>query len=131
MRIDVDSARYLTDAALLAICRNCPNIEDITINGNDKIKGQISGTALDVLRADKKLAKELRVLDLQDQGTSFEKAVKALSKARKKLEITMGDTNKWGGGTIDTYRGGKTGLNYSGGKKGIDYTSLGGFGRWR
>jgi hypothetical protein len=116
----MDSARDLTDAALSAICQNCPNIEYISIDGNDKCKGHIGGTALDMLRADKKLAKGLQVLHLVDQSSCLDKAVKALSKARKKLEITVGDTNKWGDGTIDKYLGGKTDVAVGGF----------GFGRW-
>lgn len=122
VHIDMDSARDLTGAALLAICRNCPNIEFISIDGNDKCQGHIGGTALDTLRADKKLAKELRVLHLVDQSSSSDKAVKALSKARKKLEITVGDTDKWGDGTIDKYLGGK--MDVLGG------SGFGGFGAW-
>lgn len=114
----MDSARDLTDAALSAICRNCPNIEYISIVGNDKCKGHISGTALDELKADKKLGKKLRVLSLVDQSSCLDKAVKALSKARKKLEISVGDTYKWGDGTIDIYLGGKMDVDF------------GGFGRW-
>ena len=122
VHIDIDSGRDLTDAALSAICQNCPKIEYISIDGNDKCQGHIGGTALDMLRADKKLAKGLRVLHLVDQSSSLEKAVKALSKARKKLEITVGDTDKWGGGTIDKYLGGK--MDVLGG------CGFGGFGRW-
>ncbi|TVY83491.1 hypothetical protein LSUE1_G004863 [Lachnellula suecica] len=121
LHIDMDSARDLTDAALSAICQNCPNIEYISIDGNDKCKGHIGGTALDTLRADKKLAKELRVLHLVDQSSSLDKAVKALSKARKKLELTVGDTDKWGDGTIDKYRAGKVDVEFGG---------FGGFSRW-
>jgi hypothetical protein len=98
----------------LAICQNCPNIEYISIDGNDKCQGHISGTALDTLKADKTLAKELRVLHLVDQSSYLEKAVKALSKARKRLEITVGETSKWGDGTITEYLGGKMDVNWSG-----------------
>lgn len=122
----MDSTRDLTDAALSAICRKCPNIEYISIDGNDKCKGHIGGTALDTLRVDKKLAKGLRVLHLVDQSSCLDKAVKALPKARKKLEITVGDTNKWGDGTIGTYLGGKTNVEFGGFGRGFG----GGFGRW-
>lgn len=110
----MDSVRDLTDAALSAICRNFLRIEYISIDGNDKCKGRISGTAFNALKVDKKLAKELRVLHLVDQSSCLDKAVKALSKARRKLEITVGDTDKWGDGTIDKYLGGKMDVNFGG-----------------
>lgn len=94
----------------LAICQNCPNIEYISIVGNDKCQGHISGTVLDTLKADKTLAKELRVLHLVDQSSYLEKAVKA----RKRLEITVGETSKWGDGTITEYLGGKMDVNWGG-----------------
>jgi hypothetical protein len=122
----MDSARDLTGEALLSICQNCPNIEYISISGNDKCKGHIDGTALNTLKADKKLAKGLRVLHLVDQGSgSLDKSAKALSKARKKLEITLGDTNKWGDGTIDTYLGGKMDVEFD-----SFGSRSGGFGWW-
>jgi len=47
--------------------------------------------------------------------------VKALSKARKKLELTVGDISKWGDGTIDKYMGRKLG---------VDFGKFGWFGGW-
>lgn len=120
----MDSARNVTDAGLSAICRNCPNIEYISIAGNDKCKGHIGGKALYELKTDRKLAKGLRVLHLVDQASCLDKAVKALSKSRKKLVITVGDTDKWGDGIIEKYLGGKTNLDFGG------FGGFGGFGRW-
>ncbi|KAG0651730.1 hypothetical protein D0Z07_2111 [Hyphodiscus hymeniophilus] len=119
VHIDMESARDLMDAALLAICRNCPNVEYISIDGNGKKKGHIGGTALDTLRADKKLAKELRVLHLVDQPWSLNIAAMALSRSRKKLEIRTGDTHKWGDGIIGKCLGGK-----------MDFDCGWGFARW-
>jgi hypothetical protein len=106
IHIDMDSACDLTDAGLSAICRNCPNIEFISINRNDKCRDHIGGTALDVLRVDKKLASRLEVLGLIDQSGGLVKAVKKLGSARKGLEITLGKTRKWGDGTIEKFVGG-------------------------
>jgi hypothetical protein len=78
-----------------------------------------------MLKADKKLAKGLRVPHLVDQGSSLDKSAKALSKAIKKLQITLGDTNKWGDGTIETYLGEKIDVEADGfGPR------SGGFGWW-
>ncbi|EPE26443.1 hypothetical protein GLAREA_02356 [Glarea lozoyensis ATCC 20868] len=112
VHIDMDSARDLTGARLLAMCRNCPNIEYISIDGNDKCKGHVGGTALDALSVVKKMAKGLRVLHLVDQGAGLEKEAKKLSKARKGLEITLGETKKWGNGSAEKFVGGKSNLNF-------------------
>lgn len=103
MHIDVDSACALTDAAFLAICRNCPSIEYISIAKNNKGKGHIGGEALATLKADKTLAKELRVPNLVDQYSIKSKAAETLSKTRKNLAISEGDTNKWAMGSISLY----------------------------
>jgi hypothetical protein len=84
------------------------------------------------LRADKRLAKGLRVLHLVDQYSGLDKALNALSKSRKKLQIKLGDTDKWGDGEISKYLGGKADFDF-GHQSGYGFTGFGlggGFGRW-
>ncbi|KAL8828546.1 MAG: hypothetical protein Q9170_006557 [Blastenia crenularia] len=93
--VSLPGAKGLTDASLGAFFTHCPHIRYTSINGNDKISGEIKGTALDMLRERLELGKALDTLRLIDQSPynqNFDKAVKKLSMARKNLAIQIGCT---------------------------------------
>ncbi|KAJ9604717.1 hypothetical protein H2200_010831 [Cladophialophora chaetospira] len=105
----LDSATRLTDDSLLAFLKHCPLLRTIGISGNDKATGKITGkTAFVALKVSKGLAKNLKKLELVDQYLDT-KALSALTRARKGLEIVEGSSGeKWYNcGTISTWRGGK------------------------
>ena len=105
----------MTDESILAFFRRCPKLSEISISGNDKVKGKITGkTALTELKKDKALAKQLRVLGLVDQMWLDTKVLKALSKARKGLTIKEGESSeKWYDlGGVNIWKGGELDLGY-------------------
>ncbi|KAK7024017.1 hypothetical protein R3P38DRAFT_2955892 [Favolaschia claudopus] len=88
----LDSFTSLSDASLLTIFEHCPNIEMICLAGNDKVHGNVSGTALKTLASRPYLAPKLKSLSLIDQQTGVQSGVKVLSRARPMLWIYTGDT---------------------------------------
>jgi hypothetical protein len=130
VHVSLDGATHLTDGSLLAFFTNCPNLRYIHFSGNDKVAGGLRGTALDVLRekpdVGKKLVK-LRLTDQREVDKTFEKAVKALSAARKGLAIEIGNTHERHG-NVNTWLGGKERYGYQAfdGPGGFD--QCGGFG---
>lgn len=130
IHVSLDGATRLTDDSLLAFFTNCPSLRYIQLSGNDKVAGKLKGTALDVLRETPSIGEELVKLRLTDQvefNKTFDTSVKALSAARKKLPIEIGNTHERHGG-VNTWLGGKEkqGHQAFGGPGGFD--SYGGFG---
>lgn len=134
VHVGLDVTTQLTDEPLLALFTNCANIRYVQLSGNDRIAGALRGPALDVLRDTHDMGKKLVKLRLTDQ-TEFYKgftiAVKALSAARKKLAIEVGNTHERDGG-VNIWLGGKEKHGYQvfGGRGGFDsYGGYGNFGR--
>ena len=117
--VSLEASTSLTDSCLLALVTNCPDLEYVQVSGNDKVRGNVNGTALEKIDDDASLGKKLQKLRLTDQGGyggKFSKIVKSLSAKRKKLAIEVGEVHERGIG-VDTWLGGKI-------KKG--YQALGG-----
>ncbi|KUL87331.1 hypothetical protein ZTR_04728 [Talaromyces verruculosus] len=128
VHVQLDGGTYLTDAALLALFQHCPHLRYVQLSGNDKCTGGLKGSALDALREDPKMAKNLVKLRLTDQNDlQFQKPLKELSTKRKKLSIVVGCTHERGG-CCSTWLGGKQRYGYQafGGPGGFD--QFGGFG---
>jgi hypothetical protein len=110
----LSGSKQLTDASLLAFLTNCPKLHYLSITGNDKVRGGLTGSALDELREKPDLGKDLVKMRLTDQNATdkkFEKALKSLSAARKKLAIEVGDTHERYG-HVTTWLGGKQKMGY-------------------
>jgi hypothetical protein len=104
----------LGDASLLAFFANCPKLRYLSITGNDRVSGGLKGPALDELREKPDLGKHLEKMCLTDQcvcDKKFDKAIKDLSAARKKLPIEVGSTHERDGG-VSTWLGGKEKMGY-------------------
>lgn len=129
IHVSFAGSRFLTDDSLLAIVENCPGTRYLSITGNDKCDGQISGASLDTLRKSSELGKGLVKLRLTDQkvcDTRLDKAYKALSMARKKLAIEVGNTHERGG-HVTTWLGGKEREGYQAFGGTGDFSQYGGF----
>jgi hypothetical protein len=114
IHVCLSGSKQLTDASLLAFLANCPKLHYLSITGNDKGRGRLEGPALDELREKPDLGKDLVKMRLTDQNATdkkFEKALKSLSAARKKLAIEVGDTHERYG-HVTTWLGGKQKMGY-------------------
>ena len=131
--VKLDGATNLTDATLLAIFVHCPRLRYVQLSGNDKVTGQLNGTALDTLRENPDMGKNLAKLRLTDQDdlrTDFEKALRTLSVTRKKLAIEVGCTHERHG-DVSTWLGGKKRSGYQAFGGPGNFDSFCGFGRSR
>lgn len=92
--VRLEAATRITDNALIALCSACPLLESLHISGNDKVHGNIRGPGLVFLEDNPAVAPNLKdlVLQGQDRGGKLAKAIKQLSKTRKTLAITTGET---------------------------------------
>lgn len=133
IHVQLDGTIHLTDTSLLALFKNRPHLRYVQFSGNDNSPGGLKGTALDTLREDPKMCKDLVKLRLTDQH-EFEKklqtALKALSTKRKKLSIEVGCTDGRIGSGVSTLLGGKEKNGYQalGGPGGFDrYGGYGGY----
>lgn len=72
VHVHLDGTRDLTDLSLLALFNNCPRLRYVQFSANDNTSGGLKGTALDALREDPKMGKDLVKLRLTDQD-EFEK----------------------------------------------------------
>jgi len=110
----LDGSKYLTDISMLAFFSNCPNLRYLAVTGNDKVPGNLKGSALDELRENPDLGKKLKKMRLTDQDIfdkKLERAVKSLSTSRKTLAIEVGNTHERGG-HVTTWLGGKEKMGY-------------------
>ncbi|OCK86683.1 uncharacterized protein K441DRAFT_713021, partial [Cenococcum geophilum 1.58] len=64
--VGFNSGIRLTDKSLLTLFTNCLNLRYIQFSKNNKIKGKLKGTALNLLREKPKLGKKLVKLRLTD-----------------------------------------------------------------
>jgi hypothetical protein len=76
----------LSDAAIISLVKNCPNIERIHISGNARLMGLVTCRGLADVLQNLTIAKQLRYLELWDQHFHFP-SVKKLVRVRKKLAI--------------------------------------------
>ncbi|KAJ9653322.1 hypothetical protein H2201_009154 [Coniosporium apollinis] len=130
VHVSLDGAIHLTDESLLAFFTNCPNLRYIQFSGNDKVAGKLRGSALDALREKPDVGKKLAKLRLTDQvefDKTFKAAVKALSAARKRLAIEIGNTHERHG-DVNTWLGGKEEHGYQAFDGPGGFNSYGGFG---
>ncbi|KAK6532646.1 hypothetical protein TWF281_006827 [Arthrobotrys megalospora] len=86
--IILNGASKLTDAALIALCVNCKNIEYLEITGTRKTPGMMRSAAFRILRQSSTLGAMLKEIVLKNHTISSKEALE-LSIARPKLAITM------------------------------------------
>lgn len=86
-------ARRLTDAALEALFKNCRSLISVSISGDDRSPGHITGSTFKVLNESVKARGEppLRALYLCDQRLRG-KVAKHLTRERKFIEVHEGST---------------------------------------
>jgi hypothetical protein len=82
----LDGSKHLTGAFFLAFFTNSPNSRPISITGNDRVRGELKGLALDELQEKSDLGRKLEEMRLTNQTVidkKLEIAIKNLSAARK------------------------------------------------
>ena len=116
--------KFTSQTSLVVFFINFPNLHYIQVSRNDKVAGNLKGTALSILR-DKpdpgnKLIK-LRLTDRVQFDKAFSPAVQGLSVARKKLAIEISNTHERHG-NVNTWlsRKGKYGYQAFDGHGGFD-----------
>lgn len=111
VKVSLDAATNLTDAALQGICEACPRLKILYIMGHDKRDGEIHGSSLKFLADHPEVAPELKELDLHDQPHyKFSKIAEELTLKRQGLEIRTGKTatSDWGRDEQNVTVNGKT-----------------------
>ncbi|KAI0317885.1 hypothetical protein OF83DRAFT_91572 [Amylostereum chailletii] len=91
--LSLDACTHLTPATLFCALESCPRLEHLRITGHDKSSGQINAKALKDLKAKPEVGTALRELVLYDQFLGDDRAIVALTKARKKLTVRTGETS--------------------------------------
>jgi hypothetical protein len=121
LNITFESSCDLTDATIYVLLKHCPNLHSISISGNNKVTGKITGAIFRKLDKNPGLGKGLKSLGLVDQDLDL-KELNALLKTRRRLDIIEGRTmgngaaarvvasltgTSTGGNPVRKWRGGK------------------------
>lgn len=117
--------------SLLLLFTNYKNLRYVQVSGNDKVAGRLRGTALDLLRDNPTIGAKvikLRFTDQSDFDKVFKTAIKALSLARKRLIIEVGNTHERHGG-VYTWLSRKERHGYQAFRGPGDFDSYGGYSR--
>lgn len=88
----MESASNIKDDAFAALLKGCPELEYLSISGNDKVSGSLSDKSLKLLQTDTTLVPNLRKLYIVDQRMSKKMAEK-LVKGRPQLYVQGGESD--------------------------------------
>jgi hypothetical protein len=114
--VSLEGVSNLGDAPLLAFLEKCPNLRSLDITPASKHSSDVSKSALQALKTHTEWAPQLEELAIQDSRRTkgWEKALKAASRARPELEITVVSVSEkkiWGDWELEvdqtTYRDGR------------------------
>ena len=91
-KLRLESAREVTDDAVLQVMNHCQHLEFLEVSGNDKSSGRVSDRCVKALFNDNVLP-NLKVLCLTDQpGVTYD-LIMRLRRCRPSLEVTAGYTD--------------------------------------